>query len=98
MYNFPVGYVCVLNKQVIGTNNPTNPIKNTLDSYLLIPLGNGGYYDMHCVNDDFLAIYQDNKLNDFSNKITINLAKNCTYVNITKSGITQSNYDVTISN
>ena len=44
--NFPAGYICILNKQPTGVNNEQNPIKNNLSSYLIAPMGNGGYYDI----------------------------------------------------
>lgn len=79
--NFPSGYICVLNKQPTGINNEQNPIKNNLSNYLIAPMGNGGYYDMWWNNNILQADYKANELNNFSNKITINLAQNCRYIN-----------------
>lgn len=79
--NFPVGYICILNKQPVGANNEQNPIKNNLSNYLIAPMGNGGYYDIWWNNNILQADYKANELNNFSNKLTINLAQNCRYIN-----------------
>ena len=79
--NFPAGYICILNKQPIGENNEQNPIKNNLSNYLIAPMGNGGYYDIWWNNNILQADYKANELNNFSSKLTINLAHNCRYIN-----------------
>lgn len=79
--NFPAGYICILNKQPTGVNNEQNPIKNNLSNYLIAPMGNGGYYDIWWNNNILQADYKANELNNFSNKLTINLAQNCRYIN-----------------
>lgn len=79
--NFPAGYICILNKQPIGENNEQNPIKNNLSNYLIAPMGNGGYYDIWWNNNVLQADYKANELNNFSRKLTINLAQNCRYIN-----------------
>ena len=79
--NFPSGYICILNKQSIGLNNEQNPIKSNLSNYIIAPIGNGGYYNIWWNNDVLQADYKANELNNFSNKITVNLAQNCRYIN-----------------
>ena len=89
--NFPSGYVCILNKQPVGLNNDKNSIKNDLSNYLITPIGNGGYYNIWWNNDILQADYVANELNNFSNKITINLAQNCRYVNSSPSDFVFTN-------
>lgn len=98
--NFPSGYICILNKQPSGLNNEQNPIKNNLSNYLVAPIGNGGYYDIWWNNNDLQADYKANELNNFSNKISINLAQNCRYVNPSPNTFSFDNNDlnITISN
>lgn len=80
-YNFPSGYLCLLNKQVIGENNPQNSIKHQWSSYFITPIGNGGYFDINWLGGDLVAEYYANELNNFTNNISINLAQNCRYIN-----------------
>lgn len=98
--NFPAGYICILNKQPTGVNNEQNPIKNNLSSYLIAPMGNGGYYDIWWNNNILQVDYKANELNNFSNKLTINLAQNCRYVNPSNStfAFTDGQLNVTIPN
>ena len=98
--NFPSGYICVLNKQPTGLNNEQNPIKNDLSNYLIAPMGNGGYYDIWWNNNVLQADYKANELNNFSSKITINLAQNCRYINPSNDtfSFTKQKLNVTILN
>lgn len=98
--NFPSGYVCILNKQPAGVNNEQNSIKNNLSNYLIAPMGNGGYYDIWWNNNILQANYKANELNNFSSKLTINLAQNCRYVNPSNDtfSFTGEQLNVTIPN
>lgn len=98
--NFPTGYICILNKQPTGANNERNPIKNNLSNYLIAPMGNGGYYDIWWNNNILQADYNANELNNFSNKLTINLAQNCRYINPSNNtfSFTGKQLNVTIPN
>ena len=98
--NFPSGYICILNKQPTGLNNEQNPIKNNLANYLIAPMGNGGYYDIWWNNNNLQADYTANELNNFSNKLTINLAQNCRYLNPSYKvfSFKNNNLNITIPN
>lgn len=98
--NFPSGYICILNKQPTGANNEQNPIKNNLSNYLIAPIGNGGYYDIWWNNSVLQANYKANELNNFSSKLTINLAQNCRYINPSNDtfSFTGEKLNVTIPN
>lgn len=80
-YNFPSGYLCLLNKQVTGENNSQNSIKHQWDSYFIAPIGNGGYFDIEWNHPNLEASYYANKLDGFTNQISVNLALNCRYIN-----------------
>lgn len=79
--NFLSGYVCICNKQVTGKASENNLDRFNLNSYLIAPMGNGGYYDMYWNSSIFETNFKANDFNNFSNKITINLATNCRYIN-----------------
>lgn len=98
--NFPAGYICILNKQPTGENNEQNPTKNNLSNYLIVPMGNGGYYDIWWNNNILQADYKANELNNFSSKLTINLAHNCRYINPSNDtfSFTGQQFNVTIPN
>lgn len=98
--NFPAGYICILNKQPIGENNETNTIKNTLSSYMIAPIGNGGYYNIWWNNNVLQADYTANELNNFSNTLTINLAQHCRYLNPSYKvfSFKNNNLNITIPN
>lgn len=72
--NFLAGYLCLKNKQ--------NAI-NELSSYLIVPLGNGGYYNLWPENTNIQCQYQENDLNNFLNRFSVCLATNCRYINPT---------------
>lgn len=80
-YNFPSGYLCLLNKQVAGENNAQNLIKHQWENYFIAPIGNGGYFDISWLGSDLVADYYANELNNFTNNISISLAQNCRYIN-----------------
>lgn len=80
-YDFLAGYLCMLNKQPIGDNIETNLAKQDINNFLLIPIGNGGYYDIYWNNQDLNAFYYANELGNFANQFSINLAQNCRYFN-----------------
>ena len=80
-YDFPSGFLCMLNKQPTGENIETNIYKLDLQNYLIAPVGNGGYYDIYWNNQDLCATYYANELGNFTNQISINLAQNCRYLN-----------------
>lgn len=98
--NFPAGYICILNKQPIGENNEKNPIKNALSSYMIAPIGNGGYYNIWWNNNVLQADYTANELNNFSNILTINLAQHCRYLNPSYKvfSFKNNNLNITIPN
>lgn len=79
--NFPAGYMCIAKKQPVGMVNEVNRIKNDLSSYLIAPIGNGGYYNAWWDNADLKATYQANELGNFSNHLVVNLAQNCRFLN-----------------
>lgn len=97
-YNFPSGYLCLLNKQVTGENNSWNPIKNQWSSYFIAPIGNGGYFDIDWLGGDLIADYYANELNNFTNNISINLAQNCRYINPNLTAYKLANYNMDIPN
>lgn len=70
--NFLAGYLCLKNKQ--------NAI-NEFSSYLIVPLGNGGYYNLWPENANIRCQYQENDLNNFLNRFSVCLATNCRYIN-----------------
>lgn len=78
--NFPSGYICILNKQPIGINNEMNSIKQSLDSYLIAPIGNGAYYTLNFFGDNLIAEYTANDLKNFANQVRINLGQNLRYM------------------
>jgi hypothetical protein len=79
-YSFPSGYICILNKQPNDGNNEYNDVKIDIKSYLIAPMGNGGYYNL-VFNDNHLhGDYVANKFDSFSNSTIINLAQNCRYI------------------
>lgn len=78
--NFPSGYICILNKQPIGINNEMNSIKQSLDSYLIAPIGNGAYYTLNFFGDSLIAEYTTNDLKNFTNQVRINLGQNLRYM------------------
>lgn len=80
LYPFPSGYVCILNKQITGSTNKYNT-DTTIDSFLIIPQGNGGYYNIVREQDSIIGNYKDNDFNQFINKISFNLAVYCRYIN-----------------
>lgn len=91
--DFPSGYICILNKQPIDTNNETNVIKQSLNSYLIAPIGNGAYYTLNFFDKDLIAVYTPNDLNSFINNIHINLGHNLRYIspgNIYVKGVRSS--------
>lgn len=97
-YNFPSGYLCLLNKQVTGENNSQNPIKHQWNSYFIAPIGNGGYFDINWLGSDLVANYYANELNNFTNNISINLAQNCRYINPNLDAYKLINYTMDIPN
>ena len=79
-YSFPSGYICILNKQPNDGNNEYSDVKVDIKSYLIAPMGNGGYYNL-VFNDNHLhGDYVANKFDSFSNSTIINLAQNCRYI------------------
>ena len=80
-YNFPSGYLCMAHKLPVGENIDTNTQKLTLDSYLIAPIGNGGYFDIGWNYQSLEASYYANQLNNFTNQLSVNLALNCRYIN-----------------
>lgn len=97
-YNFPSGYICILNKQAEGENNQYNPIKLQWDSYFIAPIGNGGYFDISWFGTNLIADYYENELNNFTNNMSINLAQNCRYVNPSLSNYTLKTESISIPN
>lgn len=98
--NFPAGYICISNRQPIGENSEHNPHKNDLSAYLIAPIGNGGYYEAEWKRRQLWWIYKANELNNFSNKLIINLAQNCRYFNsdINTFAFVNNQPNVTIQN
>jgi len=73
--NFPAGYACLSNYQPAGEVDDTSSTsKRNLSSYLIYPLGNGGYYQWNYINSILSANYYENKLGQLSNVSVINLS------------------------
>ena len=79
--NFANGYVCFLNKKPFDINNAHSIIKQSPSSYLISPVGNGGFYNFKPNDDHLVAIYEDNDLQQFVNTIYTNLTYNSRYIN-----------------
>lgn len=95
-YDFPSGYMCILNKQPNGENVSDNSIKLDVNNYLIAPVGSGGYYNLWWNNNNLMSTYSDNKFGSFINKITINLAQGCRYISY--SPLTLSTRDIDVTN
>ena len=80
LYDFPSGYVCILNKQTIGLVSESNLEKNDINNYSILPLGNGGYYEITRNGDSIVCRYEDNDFKRFVNSIVISLAQNSRYI------------------
>lgn len=78
-FDFPSGFVCILNKQPTGENNETNLFKQDLQSYLIAPIGNGAYYNFELLNSTLNAQYTENDLGNFANQTYMNLGQNLRY-------------------
>lgn len=78
-YQFDSGYICLLNKQPNGLNNDYHDVKLDINSYLIAPFGNGGYYNIWFSGEDMQSQYVPNSLDNFANSLIINLAHGCRY-------------------
>lgn len=78
-YKFNSGYICLLNKQPNGLNNDYHDTKLDINSYLIAPFGNGGYYNMWLSGEHMQSQYVPNNLGSFANSLIINLAHGCRY-------------------
>lgn len=78
-YKFDSGYICLLNKQPNGLNNDYHDIKLDINSYLIAPFGNGGYYNMWFNGEHMQSQYVSNNFDSFANSLIINLAHGCRY-------------------
>ena len=74
------GFVCIANKQPVGTNNEYSNLKHSLDYFLIAPVGNGAYYHFNFHGNNLQATYQANDLGNFADKVRINLGQNLRFV------------------
>lgn len=78
--NLMSGFVCIANKQPVGTNNEYSNLKHSLDYFLIAPVGNGAYYHFNFHGNNLQATYQANDLGNFADKVRINLGQNLRFV------------------
>lgn len=71
---FPSGYCCISNVQPTGEDNEFADIKHNLSSYLIYPLGNGGFYNWDFYNTSLNASFRANELANLSNTNILNFS------------------------
>ena len=86
-FDFPSGYVCISNIQPEGQNNEYNELRHKIDSYLIYPLGNGSYFDLSAHEDTWVAQYQQNDMDNYADRMLINLSSAIRYTLNTKNDI-----------